>query len=741
MSFSRSLRFAVVLAAFLAGRPPSAELQWKLRYRGEPLPRYRAAMVFDAPRGETVLFGGAPGPGSETWVFDGAAWERLRPAHAPSAQQSPALTFDSARGGSVLFGRGESAGGAPETFEWNGSDWIERTPAVQPLARERAALVFDSARARSVLFGGHSAFVPRADTWEWDGTSWTLRSPATVPPARSLHGMAFDAARGRALLFGGFGSTSLLGDTWEWDGTDWAQRAPLASPPARSAFGMVYDSGRQRVVLFGGMVPGSGALGDTWEWDGTSWSLRTSAHSPPPTFEGMLAYDSARGVVQLYGGTTASGAPAGLWEWNGLDWHERSLGPVPRLGHALAHDNARDRSVLFGGFHDPALLADTWEWDGDRWVELAPAHSPEARLDAAIACDTARARVVLFGGVGPTGDLLADTWEWDGADWTQRSPATSPPARRNASMAFDSARRRVLLHGGNGGDFTPSLSDTWEWDGTSWVERPGAGAPPARNAHALAYDGRQQRVVLFGGDSCPPFSTCTALADTWLWNGTGWSPAPVAGPSPRTRHGAAFDSARSRTLVFGGLGGGVLGDLFEWDGTSWKQRASTGGPSPRYGTTLVYDPFPGCVRFFGGAEASSRVTAETWELVVPCDSPGPGHASGSLALGCTAEPRLGTSFCLSFTDPASSGVHLLLYALGPSPGPQPLSLGNLCGPGLLHLPRPFFRSTGTGNPAIYCSVLVNDPRIIGASFVFQGAVQETSGCWRLTDGLVLTVQP
>jgi hypothetical protein len=346
---------------------------------------------------------------------------------------------------------------------------------------------------------------------------------------------------------------------------------------------------------------------------------------------------------------------------------------------------------------------------------------------------------VLFGGVGTSGDLLADTWEWDGADWSERFPATSPSPRRDASMAHDFARRRVLLFGGDGGDFTPSLADTWEWDGTSWTQRFPATVPPARTAHALAYDAQHRRVVMFGGEACLPFQGCTPLADTWTWNGTDWRQAPVGGPSARGRFGMAYDFARSRTLVFGGLGSGILGDLFEWNGKSWNQRASTGGPSARYAPALVFDPLPGCTRMFGGSDL--HVTAETWELVVPCDTLGPGHASGSLALACSAVPRIGTRFCVSFSDPSSSGVHALMYALGPSTPPLSVSPGWLCSPGLLYVPTQFTKRTGTGDPATYCSWLPPDPLLVGASFVLQGAVRETSGCWRLTDGLVLTIQP
>ncbi|MEM7205447.1 MAG: hypothetical protein AAF628_34645 [Planctomycetota bacterium] len=44
---------------------------------------------------------------------------------------------------------------------------------------------------------------------------------------------------------------------------------------------------------------------------------------------------------------------------------------------------------------------------------------------------------------------LTDTWEWDGTTWTERSPATSParPVDPNG-LAFDTSSNRVLGFGG-----------------------------------------------------------------------------------------------------------------------------------------------------------------------------------------------------------------------------------------------------------------------------------------------------
>src|SRR6185295_3956672 len=50
-----------------------------------------------------------------------------------------------------------------------------------------------------------------------------------------------------------------------------------------------------------------------------------------------------------------------------------------------------------------------------------------------------------------------------------------------------------------------------------------------------------------------------------------------------------FDSARGRTVLFGGRSSGeIFGDTWEWDGTTWLFRANS-GPSDGNGSKLGYD--------------------------------------------------------------------------------------------------------------------------------------------------------
>lgn len=65
------------------------------------------------------------------------------------------------------------------------------------------------------------------------------------------------------------------------------------------------------------------------------------------------------------------------------------------------------------------------------------------------------------------------------------------------------------------------LSDTWEWDGTNWEQKAPAAAPSARQRHALAYDSARQRVVLFGGMERKSNGTYVDLNDTWEWASQG----------------------------------------------------------------------------------------------------------------------------------------------------------------------------------------------------------------------------
>jgi hypothetical protein len=164
----------------------------------------------------------------------------------------------------------------------------------------------------------------------------------------------------------------------------------------------------------------------------------------------------------------------------------------------------------------------------------------------------------------------------------------------------------VLFGGQNSSGF---LGDTWEWDGKAWAQINPTTSPSARRDHAMAYDSARQRVVLFGG------LRISSLADTWEWDGKNWTQIkPTTSPSTRSYHAMVYDSARNRVVLFGGWRGGTgsLGDTWEWDGKNWKQIKPTTSPAAREHHAMAFDSARNRVVLFGG-QNSSGFLGDTWE--------------------------------------------------------------------------------------------------------------------------------
>jgi hypothetical protein len=331
-----------------------------------------------------------------------------------------------------------------------------------------------------------------------------------------------------------------------------------------------------------------------------------------------MAYDSSRSVTVLFGGFTIFSYLGGALEtyvndvneWNGTNWTD-SIGSVPpaRNQHATVYDSSRGVTVLFGGYWCVAAWADcgdTWEWDGTSWTQQEPAVSPPARHSHSMAYDSARGLTILFGGEGiGTGNFLSDTWEWNGTTWTQESPTTSPSARDSSAMAYDAARGVTVLFGGNAQGV--AQNDTWEWNGTNWTQESPSTSPPARSGHAMVYDSIRGVTVLFGGLG----SGSNELNDTWEWNGTTWTQVfSVIAPSARSGHAMAYDTVQGVTVLFGGSAsssGAPLNDTWIWDGSVWTQQSPTVVPPARYNHTMIFDSAHGSIVMLSGTGTSGTL--------------------------------------------------------------------------------------------------------------------------------------
>jgi len=190
--------------------------------------------------------------------------------------------------------------------------------------------------------------------------------------------------------------------------------------------------------------------------------------------------------------------------------------------------------------------------------------------------------------------------------WTEVKPAQSPPSLTDSAMVFDSARGLVVLFGGSLGPSGGLRNDTWEYDGVNWTRRSPTTSPPARARHAMAFDSFRSRTVLFGGWGGSP------LNDTWEWDGMDWKliNQPTSPPS-RSEHAMAYDSARLRIIMFGGLRTGpqYLSDTWELDGGGWLQRNSA--TSEKHWHAMAYDSARGRCVLFGGLPWGP--SPDTWE--------------------------------------------------------------------------------------------------------------------------------
>ncbi len=284
--------------------------------------------------------------------------------------------------------------------------------------------------------------------------------------------------------------------------------------------------------------------------------------------------------------------------------------------------------------------------------------------------------------------------------------------------------------------FVPALAAQTEWDMRVWNGRAG---------HALAFDSVRGKAVLFGGSRHSllrgvPYST---LSDTWEWDGTVWNPRnPTTVPFSRSGHALAFDSARGKTVLFGGNSGGsstCLNDTWEWDGIAWSLRFIANGPTCRRGHALAYDSARGVMVVFGGISHPSRGNGEplsdTWEYgpVNPARYSAFGHGCQgtagvpALAAATGQLPWIGGTFSLRLTGIPNNAPAVVCFGASrtvwpPLALPFPLDPLGMAGC-VLFASGEFLATMPTcGNAGALSVVLPNDSGLLGGEFFNQALI-------------------
>ena len=313
--------------------------------------------------------------------------------------------------------------------------------------------------------------------------------------------------------------------------------------------------------------------------------------------------------------------------------------PTPRSGPLSSYDVARQRMVVYGGNAGAGQTAEHWEWDGSNWQQIASSAAPGVRLFSAMTYDRARQRTVLYGGQqGGTGLYPTTTWLWDGVTWQSLTTATNPGWRTGHAMAYDSGRQRVVLFGGSQPPSSPFSAQTWEWDGANWALMAPATSPTGRQGGRMAYDSARQRMVLFGGVN----SAFAKMNDTWEYDGATWAQrSPATIPPARDSHVMAFDESRQMVVLYGGAGTGLatFGDTWEWNGANWIASTSAVVPAQRAVCAMEFDVARQSCVLFGGANSSGTLWNWTYMTYSPALATPYGAGCGSPTLAFTPDPN------------------------------------------------------------------------------------------------------
>jgi len=597
---------------------------WGRFEHGSPVGRMVPAMAYDPVRDRVVLFGGShPNTTADnsTWELVDTTWVRRYPDRSPPANAGAQLVYDADRRVMVLFGGYIDN----ETWTWDGTNWkLVASVGGNPPPRTNHAMAYDPIRKRVVMVGGgivneqgQTWYSYEQGTWEWDGSTWTYTSSGIG--SRVGHTLTFDPIIGKVVAYGGSTDSSEgLNETFAWDGTSWDDITD-GTGPSIAGMTLVFDPSIGTLVLAGGFSNTTSYRHDAGGWvamSGTTLPARAwSAIVARPTRGDLIAFGGGSSLLEL----TPGAGLAETWRHTGSGWSQLSA-PTPimatHVDGAMSYDVDRGAVIAFGGHtltgSPTAIPNATWELREGVWTSSTPTGSPIARSGHVMVYDEARRNTILFGGISSgLGTHYGDTCIFDSATWSCSTPSTTPAPRRNTAIAYDANRKRTVLYGGtNGTSIGNFFGDTWEWNGSSWQSMSPTVSPGPRGMHALGYDPRRQRIVLYGGSYGG-----TNYYDTWEYNGTTWSPI-TTNAHPRASSDARFsyDAARGTLLLFGGRDPtSYYNDVWEWDGATWRRLdIQTGLPALRSRHQQAYDPITHATVMTSGSGTAAY--NDSWQL-------------------------------------------------------------------------------------------------------------------------------
>jgi PKD repeat protein len=395
-----------------------------------------AAMAYDPPLNETVLFGGEhpsahpwtngyPTDLNATWAFQNGSWINITSSagNAPSERLSPSLTYD-ARDGYLFMIGGDGNDSTNCTYQC------------------KDAWVFDDGVWKNLPVPSTSPFQSinvSQTTYSWDTSV-----------------AAYDSTGGYILVQSSYYAwLALEGSSWTVQGSNWTDlnanqstNATRTSPTFESPL-LLDDPSAGGVLLFGGDLcadfygnPACYPTNYTWLFSNGTWTnVTTNSSVAPPAFdqnsgEWLGAYDAASGGVLLTNQVST-------WEWKNLEWV--NVTPPPSVGASLpkygggvmAWDGSLNATLFFGG--DWCVLSAcqgnpysnwTYEWTAQPPITHLAIQAYTNPVDPGVPTNFSHSAV---GGVAP----FNYSWNFgDGATSYALAPshAYSTPGQYNVSL-------------------------------------------------------------------------------------------------------------------------------------------------------------------------------------------------------------------------------------------------------------------------------------------------------------------
>jgi hypothetical protein len=250
--------------------------------------------------------------------------------------------------------------------------------------------------------------------------------------------------------------------------------------------------------------------------------------------------------------------------------------------------------------------------------------NPSPRTQARLVWDTPNNVGVLFGGLGPTDPATvlqhdsAETWLWNGSRWVQRFPETTPPARAVHAMVWDSRRNRAVMFGGRVSptdreDPPTFLNDTWIYQNENWTPVQTAEVPPVRQSAAIAYDRARDKVVLYGGNVLAADEESFELRDdTWEFDGLQWKRVATGSNPKVAKPILEYDATRNQLLLVGLNETGTAKVMYRYASAdeAWVALTPATMPTCVNDGHMVYREDTEKVLFFGGVCATGTPALE-----------------------------------------------------------------------------------------------------------------------------------